>query len=107
MKNIPWKWNIWPKKTTRYVGIVNITNFSFSTDFFFPNDEVGNDIEEANNDDHQKTEGEVVEVTENEEREDPEGEIGDCEWKGHHDCQAGISESLVVMVYSVNQGYHW
>ena len=44
----------------------------------------------------------MVEVADNEKREDPEGEIGDCEWKGHHDCHSDISESLVVMVYSVN-----
>ena len=69
---------------------------------FFPNNEVGNDIEKANNNDHQNTGGEVVEVTDNEEREDPEGEIGDCEWEGQHDCQGDISESLVVMMYCLN-----
>ena len=77
-------------------------NFPFPTGFFFPNDEVGNDIEKADNNDHQYTGGEVVEVTDNEEREDPAGEVGDCEWKGHHDCHGDISESLVVMVNSVN-----
>ena len=44
----------------------------------------------------------MVEVTDKEKREYPEGEVGDCEWEGHHDCQGDISGSLVVMMYSVN-----
>ena len=45
-------------------------------------------------------------MTDNEKREDPEGEIGDCEWEGQHDCHGDISGSLVVMMYSVNQRCH-
>ena len=76
--------------------------FPFSPGSFFPNYEVGNDIEKAHSNNQQNTGGKVGEVTDNEEREDPEGEIGDCEWEGHHDCHGDISESLVVMMYSVN-----
>ena len=62
------------------MGIVNILNFSFSPGLFFPDDEVGTDIEKADYDKEQKAGGEGVEVADNEKREDPEGEIGDCEW---------------------------
>ena len=84
------------------MGIVNILNFSFSPWLFFPNNEVGNDIEKTDDDKEQKTGGELVEMTDNEKREDPEGEIGDCEWEGQHDCHGYISGSLVVLMYSVN-----
>ena len=55
------------------MGIVNILNFSFSPWLFFPNDEVGNDIEKTDDDKEKKTGGELVEMTDNEKREDPEG----------------------------------
>ena len=77
-------------------------NFPFSPGFFFPNYEVGNDIGKAHNNNHQNTGGKVVEVTDNQARDDPEGEIGDCEWEGQHDCHGDISESLVVMMYCLN-----
>ena len=44
----------------------------------------------------------MVEVTDNQARDDPEGEIGDCEWEGQHDCHGDISESLVVMMNCLN-----